>query len=449
VSPGVYVTQCTTALASDLVLTNNNTSGNLMVIVPGWHKVGNIYVIIKGIKDGGSMAVINDTIFALQGANTRNFLAYQILEDTWVAKCTMPYALKEGSITPIKKKVKAGGALTVYNNTIYAFKGGSTSEFWQYLPGRDTWLKKTAIPEYASGSVKRTKVKAGGALVTYGDSIYAFKGGNTQEFWIYNINQDTWLQRKSLIAYDGTRLKKIKGGASLTIKDNIIYALVGGSTNLFYSYTPGQDSWIELIDAHFGSYATTRKKIKDGASMVVIDNKIYAFKGGNTTDFGCYDISTPTNPWVTLTNIPSTFKVKAGGALCYVNDEIYAFIGGNCNELWKYVFSSMPDKLTKSIKPNQANENQMIVSSNFSVSPNPISDNITINYSVPISSKVSVKLYNDAGQLIKTIIDSYHTTGSYTYNYRLYNMENKIASGIYFLKYTDENNQKEIKVVIK
>ncbi len=397
------------------------------------------------------MAVLNDTIFALQGANTRNFFAYQILEDTWVAKCTMPYALKEGSVTPIKKKVKAGGALTIYNNTIYAFKGSSTNEFWQYMPGQDTWIRKTNIPEYSRNSTKRTKVKAGGALVTYGDSIYAFKGGNTQEFWVYVMSKDSWYQRKDLSAYDGTRLKKIKGGASLAIKDSIIYALVGGSTNLFYSYIPGQDSWYKLGDALFGSYATIRKKIKDGASLAVVDDKIYTFKGGNTTDFGCYDINN--DNWTTLANITSTtYKVKAGGALVYANDEIYAFLGGNCNELWKYVFSSLPDKLSQSIKPVQANENQIkmpIASSEFSVSPNPISNTITVNYTIPISSKVSIKLYNGTGQLMRTIIDGYYIRGSYSCNYLLHNTENKIASGIYFLKYSDENTQKQIKVVIK
>jgi hypothetical protein len=444
---GVYPVRCTTQLLGDMVSTNNLTFGSIMVVVPGWRGLDNIYVVSRGVKDGGSMTVINDTIYAFQGANTRNFFAYRVFDDTWVTRCTIPLVPKPGSSRFVNKKVKAGGALTVNNRIIYAFKGNNTREFWSYYPDRDSWFQKAYIKEYATGSTKSTKVKAGGSLVACADSIYAFKGGNTQEFWVYDINQDTWYQRKSLIAYDGTKLKKIKGGAALTVKGCTLFAFIGGSTNLFYSYIIGQDTWIKLADASFGGYATFRKKIKDGASLAQIDGKIYALKGGNTTDFGCYDIIS--NTWTIKENIPSLFRVKAGGALAYAGNQIFAFIGGNSNQFWKYTFSVSPLVQAQSLPNTQSEDKYINLSVNkfsFDVSPNPFTKFATIHYVVPISSKVKIKLYNITGRIVETLLDEFQNAGAYSLEIR--NGKLEIAKGVYFLKYQDNINQKEIKLVI-
>ncbi|MEO0076932.1 MAG: SBBP repeat-containing protein, partial [candidate division WOR-3 bacterium] len=344
VPSNIYIVKCTTRLNGDIVPFNNLTTCNLKVVVPGWRMAKSLPEIGRGVKDGGCLTAINDTIYALQGANTRNFFRYLPVTDSWVLCCSIPYALRpDGRIA--KKNVKSGGALTANKNVIYAFKGNNTNEFWAYYPELDSWIQKASIPEYAAFSTKSTKVKAGAALTIYLDSIYAFKGGNTNEFWVYEVNSDTWYQRKSLIVYDGANLKKIKAGGALTVNGCTLYAFIGGSTNFFYCYLPGQDTWIRLADASFGTYATIRKKIKDGAALVAYNNKIYALKGGNTQDFGCYDIAT--NTWTLKETIPSTpagKKVKAGGALTVTNGQLYAFKGGNSFEFWKYTFSTLPEQ---------------------------------------------------------------------------------------------------------
>jgi len=109
------------------------------------------------------------------------FYTYDTDADTWSrAKNAMPIPGSAGN-----KKAKTGSCAAWYSGKLYAFKGGNTNEFWRYFPLGDSWQKQPDVPLYGySGS--RKKVKAGAALVGHpGTGIYAFKGNKSLEFWRY------------------------------------------------------------------------------------------------------------------------------------------------------------------------------------------------------------------------------------------------------------------------
>ena len=248
---------------------------------------------------------------------------------------------------------------------------------------------------------KKTRVKAGGALVVNACSIYAFKGGNTTEFWLYY--QDTWVQRKSLITADG---KRIKGGAALVVNSDTIYAFVGGNTNYFYAYTP--DTWIKKHDVQFGTEKTLKKKIKDGAALVGKDGIIYSLKGGNTQDFGYYDAGQDT--WCTLDTILRGInkkKIKAGGAMTVLGYSIYALKGGNTTQFLRYtpnLVYSMKHTATRTEPAIQdVNTQSSATKALIAVSPNPFTKTTVIRYSVPVSGNTTLKLYNITGDLIEIL----------------------------------------------
>ncbi len=55
------------------------------------------------------------------------------------------------------QKVKAGGALTYGNGTIYAFRGDKKKDFWKFDVIADSWSTLGSAP---------ANVKEGGALVS-------------------------------------------------------------------------------------------------------------------------------------------------------------------------------------------------------------------------------------------------------------------------------------------
>ncbi|MDW7988283.1 MAG: choice-of-anchor J domain-containing protein [candidate division WOR-3 bacterium] len=391
----------------------------------------------RGVKDGAALVSFTDSIFAFRGGNSNDFYVYFTTSDSWAPRKPIGFALKPDSITPIKKYVKSGGALTKYRDSIYAFKGGNTSEFWLYIPGMDSWIQKKGIPKYWLPTAKPTGIKSGGALTTYKDSIYAFKGGNTYEFWLYINAYDSWAKRCSLLAPNG---KMIKGGAALVTCGDTIYAFMGGNTNLFYGYLPAQNRWIMRAPPSFDNPQRPQKaKVKDGASLTVLDGKIYAFRGGNTKLFGYYEPAFDT--WYRLENIPGIKKVKAGGALTSANGKIYAFKGGNTREFWAYYLPTSYSELsfkyrTKEVSyitPKITSSSTMILHGEVLTIQNAICD-------FSSSSKLFIKLYDITGKVLKTYPLINCKSG-------VYQLEvSELSRGVYYL-HLEGNN--DIKTVIK
>ncbi|MEO0091173.1 MAG: choice-of-anchor J domain-containing protein [candidate division WOR-3 bacterium] len=416
--------------------------------VTGWVRKQDILTQVsgKGVKDGGSLVVYADTIYAFRGGNSQEFYAYDPTTDNWFPRKPIPWEMKPDGVTPRKKNVKGGGSLTAYADKIYAFKGGNTREFWCYIPGQDTWIQKAQIPKFYFNSTKPTGVKSGGRLVTHDTVIYAFKGGNTREFWMYIPYSDTWIPRCSLLTSDR---KAIKGGSALVARGCTVYAFVGGNTNHFYAYLTGDDVWISRPEPSFDDpYRPKKKKIKDGAALAELDGRIYAFKGGNTKIFGYYGTTGIRDTWYSLEPIVGAKKVKAGGALVAYAGKIYALKGGNTQEFWCYTPNAetiILPYITTSTNVSILSENTKGTTNKFSVVPNLFTKQTCIKYTLAISGKVSIKVYNSMGQLVKNLVDGYHPAGTYTLRLDA----NNLTKGVYFVRYNLETQEQgEIKLIL-
>jgi len=238
----------------------------------------------KNVKPGGALVYTRqDTIYAFKGNNTRDFYAYNISADSWVKKESIPL------LSDARKRLKKGACLTYdkWNQRIYALKGNNTKEFWQYDIIKDSWFYIGEIP-----SADGKKVKGGAALsfAKKGPNYYVYfmKGTKSCEFYAYDVLSDTWIKRLNLIPLLPSG-KPMKDGSCMTLGGDFIYCLKGGY-NDFYAYDTDSDTWYTKKSLPLYSANRKKKKVKDGAGLCYDDNRnlVYALKGGNTQEFWAY-----------------------------------------------------------------------------------------------------------------------------------------------------------------
>jgi hypothetical protein len=81
--------------------------------------------------------------------------------------------------------------------------------------------------------------------------------------------------------------------------------------------------------------------------------------------------------------------------------------------------------------------------------PNPFNPTTNISFALPVDSKVSLKLYNVAGQLVRTLVNETMPAGTHTVTWDGNNSNGeKVASGIYFYKLNAGDFSKTMKMVM-
>ena len=142
---------------------------------------------------------------------------------------------------------------------------------------------------------------------------------------------------------------------------------------------------------------------------------------------------------------------KTGAALAYANGRVWLLKGNKTDEFWCYVptaemskVKSQMSKVTQTVNAQSPIPNPQ---SQIDVTPNPFTKLTTIRYTVPISGKVSIKLYNASGRLIETRVNEYKNAGSYSLILDSWKL--KISRGIYFLKYESNTNKSEVKLIVQ
>ncbi|MEO0050114.1 MAG: T9SS type A sorting domain-containing protein [candidate division WOR-3 bacterium] len=262
--------------------------------------------------------------------------------------------LEEMPAGPNEKDVNDGGALTfAQESLIFAFKGNNRSEFYCYNINRQTWIEKESIP-----APERKRVKGGACLAADGSgNIYALKGNNTLEFWRYSIADNQWTQLKDFP--EGA--KKVKGGAGMIYARgfNQLFVLRGANTTDFYTYFIDGDSWGAKKSVPTGERS---RRVKDGSAIAFDGDSIVYLLKGNTYEFWAYNLRG--DSWIRMPDIPDSRinpkrrKFKKGACIAYDPEygRVYASKGGKQTEFWYFdVFGSNWVETTDTLPKSPSN----------------------------------------------------------------------------------------------
>jgi hypothetical protein len=237
----------------------------------------------KTVKKGAAITTADGRQYAAKGGGTLEWWQYDpALSGTptypWTQKLDVPAAAKT---------VKEGtGAVTVTvadTEYVYFLRGSGGNEFLRYAPGLNTWTAMAPAPTGTSGK----PYKDGSCLATDGTAkVWAHKG-SYNEMAVYDVLTNTWTAKTGMpLTGSSGKKKKAKSGAAMAYENGTIYAMKGGGTNEFWSYQCDSDKWTQQTDVPAGS----GKLVKGGGAMVWAEMPyaFYVFKGNKTNDFFKY-----------------------------------------------------------------------------------------------------------------------------------------------------------------
>jgi hypothetical protein len=188
----------------------------------------------KKVKGGTDLAYVDfdDTpyVYLLKGYKNE-FYRYNVESNAW--------ALLEGA--PVGSNVKWDkGSWMVYDEdcALYAHKA-RFNELWKYDVEETCWTRDTLSGMPRVGRSGRSKKSKDGACAAWlDDEIYALKGGNTQEFWKYDVETNAWTELDTIPSFGSTgKKKKVKSGADITCDgSDCFFALKGSRSREFWRY---------------------------------------------------------------------------------------------------------------------------------------------------------------------------------------------------------------------
>ncbi len=433
---GEHTVRCYTMLNGDKE-PGNDTAWGTVTAVSAWEQLANLPPGPrgKGVKDGGALTFAPDSlIFAFKGNNTTEFYAFNITRQVWQVRESIPAIGRSGS----KKRVKKGASLAADTaGMVYAVKGNNTFDFWRYSITENRWEQITDFPAGTRG------VKDGARLVYVPGRhlIYALRGGNTSDFYSYNIARDSWQVRKAVPP--GDRNKRIKDGTALaTDGDSTIYLLKGG-TYEFWVYRIDRDTWVRKTDIPDSRVNTKRRKMKKGGAMAYDPEfgRVYAMKGGKTTEFWFYDVRG--DSWSeTADTFPRGRENKApyaGGAFAYGGGKIYALKGNKTLEFWRYNANLPLNPPLGNLPGPQAEVNQQPIV-RLAIVPNPVVNNAIVRYTLPKAGWVRLVLYDITGREQTRLVNEEQTAGEQRVRLNLASL----VPGVYFARLEISNGSEKI-----
>lgn len=221
------------------------------------------------------------------------------------------------------------------SNKLYVALGTNSNRFFEYSINSDTWTELASFPGL---------VYIGGGVVEGPEgNLYGFAGNNTTGFWRYNVANNTWHTDVSQVP-----LAISYGGSMVFDHQQYIYVLRGNSSDNFWRYNTYLDIWENLDKVDFGAPQTfVNNNAYSGASLAIdIENDlIYATQGNYSNAFSVYNINT--NQWSLLGELPALPYLGASITYYEKNNSVIFQPGNGFPDMYSY---SVSDKQWTQLK---------------------------------------------------------------------------------------------------
>jgi hypothetical protein len=256
-----------------------------------------------------------DSVFALRGGEMTDFWHYSISHNEWTVLPGAPAPVGEG-----------GGIVEVFSHVfckpgrfyVAALRGGNTTDFWTFNIEQNRWCEWSSTP---------APVGPGGAIAQLQriGEIYVLRGNGTTDFW--RLKDSQWKALKSTPGPVGAGGGLVGINYGTRSQKDVLYALQGGGSTAVWKYDVDTDSWTHQSDVPGpvgAGGAITSPNFGDEGTLSVL-------QGGGVTSVWSLDIAG--NSWKLMADAPGA--ITTGGALSnQVNGCDFAFVGHGSNQFF-------------------------------------------------------------------------------------------------------------------
>jgi hypothetical protein len=322
--------------------------------------------------------------------------------------------------------------------------GTFLNDVWSFDLTANTWTQHTPTGgppaiRYGAAGVRDPLT---GDLVTFAGFTFM---GRFDDVWRFDNAASTWTDVSAPPA--SSPLERCLHSASYDAQNHrmIMYGgQNGGALDDIWAFDLALETWSEFtpttvpagrwFPAHVYDTANHRSTVFGGS------------KGGTrTNEVLVFDLNLEL--WGTLSPSGTPPSAREGSAAVYdgANDRMVVFAGwdgGDNNDVWELTgLSNAITAIDERPQPEVARLGQN--------HPNPFNPVTTIEFEIVSTTRVSIRVYNLRGQLVRTLVDGTRTPGPHSVIWNGRDEAGRaVSSGVYFYRLTAEGVEESRKMVL-